>query len=79
MTSLIFALIMGIGGGSLIAWTLYSPANRKRYAQQKASFEAGQGRNPDKAALGCHKPFYVNALILGGILAVVGVFIGQAV
>ncbi|KAM9864753.1 hypothetical protein ACIFOC_02496 [Leucobacter aridicollis] len=76
MEPIIFAIVMGFVGGPIVALAMRSSRSRKKHAERKARFESGRGSNPDKDALGPHRPFAVNALVIGAVFAAVGYFIG---
>lgn len=74
--AILFALLLGVVGGPAMAWAFTSSANKRGYEMRKAKFEAGEGKNPDLAPFGPHKSFTSNAIQLGLIFAVIGLFIG---
>lgn len=76
MEALFSALFMGIIGGPALAWAMTMKRPRQRYEESKAKFLAGQGKNPDRLAIGPHQTFTRNAIWLGLMMAIIGGFIG---
>jgi hypothetical protein len=76
MEALIVAVGMGLLGGPAMAWALQRKNPRKRYEASKAKFLAGQGKDPDRSAVGPHQSFARNAIWLGLMMSIIGGFVG---
>lgn len=68
-TFIILIIILGVIIGPLFAWSAQSAQQQRAHETRRAKFEAGQGKDPDKALMGPHKSFRSNALIGGVVLA----------
>jgi hypothetical protein len=76
MEGLLLAVGMGVLGGPAMAWALQQKNPRTRYEASKAKFLAGQGKDPDRFAVGPHQSFARNAIWLGLMMSIIGGFIG---
>ncbi|WP_148043650.1 hypothetical protein [Paracoccus methylarcula] len=73
----LFAILVGIVAGPLLALATRSPAQRRGFAKREEKFRQGIGRDPNRALFGPHKPFWWNALFWGVIFAAIFAAIGQ--
>lgn len=72
-----FAILVGIVAGPLLALATRSPAQRKVFARREEKFRQGNGRDPNRALFGPHKPFWWNALIWGAVFTAIFAMIDQ--
>ncbi len=77
--SIIMALFMGLIGGPAIAWAMNQKGSLAAFEKRKQKFAEGKGKNPELDVIGPHKGFGYNAMVMGIVFGLIGLFVGSLV